>query len=140
MANLQLGLIRRGQIVGRIAPNVNGAHLHLEVRTYGTSPLVLRDDVPFYFVDPYLYFDAGGQASIDRTLLNRTLIPDNDYVIDANLRRTRCIHTASQPVRLYLGNPDAVAQAVFDPSVSPPIISRTNEAPLPGGWQQPCGF
>jgi murein DD-endopeptidase MepM/ murein hydrolase activator NlpD len=140
MRTLQLGLIRRGEMIGRIAPDVNGAHLHLEVRTYGASPLVLRNDVPFYFVDPYQYFGAADQVLINQTLQNRSLIGSGDYVLDPNLRRTRCMHTASQPVRLYLGNPDAVAEAVFDPVPTPPIISRTNEVPLSGSWQQSCGF
>jgi hypothetical protein len=96
--------------------------------------------VPLFFVDPYQYFHPSDQTTIDQTLRNRSLIGDSDYVLDPDRRRTRCMRTVSQPVTLFLGNPDAAAHAVFDPSVSPPVISRTNETPLAGGWQQSCGF
>lgn len=61
-----------GQRLGRIAAHENGAHLHLETRTYGLNSLILTNP-PLVFVDGWEYFSTTLRAVIDTNLNNRRL-------------------------------------------------------------------
>jgi murein DD-endopeptidase MepM/ murein hydrolase activator NlpD len=145
LGNLNIQTLRRGDFIGRIATDSNGAHLHLEVRTYGSAPMILQDSPPPVVVDPYLYFNADDQALINQTLRNRR---DGDGFPDPNARRTRCLRlfdTAAvfpevSAVRAYRAAPDVMEIGYYAPTATPQFGWRPNAQPLSGGWEIPCGF
>ncbi len=61
-----------GQRLGKIAAQTNGAHLHLETRTYGLGSLNLLT-TPLIFVDGWVYFNATLRTVIDTNMNNRRL-------------------------------------------------------------------
>jgi hypothetical protein len=142
---LRIGTLRRGDLVGRITPDANGAHLHLEVRTYGSAPLILQDSPPPVVVDPYLYFNSDDQALINQTLRNRR---DGDGFPDPNARRTRCLRLFDvaavfpevSAVRAYRAAPDVMEIGYYAPTATPQFGWRPTAQPLSGGWEIPCGF
>jgi len=102
-AHLQPGLrvirtgntVIAGQWLGQIAAHPNGAHLHLETRTYGLAPFD-TGTVPLIFVNPWWYFDSANQGHINQNLVNRSN-DDGQTVATPSTQLTHCLRSSASP-------------------------------------------